>query len=52
MDAIIEATIYDASDRRNLRNDPLVRLLIRNPPGLYNFVVVSAAGVITEGSSL
>jgi hypothetical protein len=49
MDAIIEATIFDASDRRHLRNDPLLRLLIRNPPGRYNFVVVSAAGVITEG---
>ena len=51
MDAIIEATIYNVSDRTNLRNDPLVRLLIHNPPGHYNFVVVSAAGVITEGSS-
>jgi hypothetical protein len=52
VDAIIEATIYDVADRRHLRNDPLVRLLIHNPAGLYNFVVVSAAGVITEGMLL
>jgi hypothetical protein len=32
-----------------LRKDPLVRLLIPNPPGHYNFVIVSAMGVITEG---
>ena len=49
VDAIIEATIYEFADRNRLRSDPLVRLLIQNPPGNYNFVVVSAAGVITEG---
>jgi hypothetical protein len=49
LDAIIEATIYKAEDRNSLRSDPLVRLLIQNPPGNYNFVIVSAAGVITEG---
>ena len=49
VDAIIEATIYKSADRINLRADPLVRLLIQNPPGNYNFVIVSAAGVITEG---
>ena len=52
IDAIIEATIFEGADRKTLRNDPLVRLLIRNPPGQYNFVIVSAAGVITEGMSL
>jgi hypothetical protein len=49
IDAIIEATIYEVDDRNSLRNDPLARLLIHNPPGYYNFVIVSAAGVITEG---
>lgn len=49
IDAIIDATIFDAGDRERLRNDPLVRLLIPNPPGHYNFVIVSAMGVITEG---
>lgn len=49
IDAIIEATIYEAADRNSLRSDPLVRLLIQNPPGNYDFVIVSAAGVITEG---
>ena len=49
LDAIIEATIYDEADRERLRSDPLVRLLIGNPPGKYNFTIVSAMGVITEG---
>ena len=49
VDAIIEATIYEEADRDRLRNDPLVRLLIPNPPGKYNFTIVSAMGVITDG---
>ena len=50
VDAIIDALIYSESDRVRLRNDPLVRLLIPNPPGVhYNFAIVSAMGVITEG---
>ena len=49
VDAIIEATIYEEADREKLRNDPLVRLLIPNPPGKYNFTIVSAMGVITDG---
>jgi hypothetical protein len=49
IDAIIDAVIYGESDRELLRKDPLVRLLIPNPPGHYNFVLVSAMGVITEG---
>lgn len=49
IDAILDATIYDPSTREELRSDPLVRLLIPNPPGKYDFVVISAMGVITEG---
>jgi len=49
IDAIIESTIYEISDRERLQMDPLVRLLIDNPPGQYDFVIVLAAGVITEG---
>ena len=49
IDAIIDATIYERSDRDVLRNDPLVRLLIENDPGHYDFAIVSAMGVITEG---
>jgi hypothetical protein len=52
IDAIIEATIYEEAERNSLRHDPLVRLLIQNPPGTYNFVIISAAGVITEGMSI
>lgn len=49
VDAIIDATIYEERDREKLRSDPLVRLLISNRPGKYDFVIVSAMGVITEG---
>ena len=49
LDAIIDATIYEPSDRDKLRRDPLVRMLIDNIPGHYNFNIVSAMGVVTEG---
>ena len=49
VEAIIDAIIYEPKDRERLKADPLVRLLIPNPPGHYDFTVVSAMGVITEG---
>mmetsp|Transcript_1265 Transcript_1265/g.3409 ORF Transcript_1265/g.3409 Transcript_1265/m.3409 type:complete len:647 (-) Transcript_1265:102-2042(-) len=49
VDAIIDALFYYESERDLLKNDPLVRLLIPNPPGNYNFTIVTAMGVITEG---
>jgi hypothetical protein len=49
LDAIIDCVFFDASEREALRNDPLVRLLISNRAGKYNFTIVSAMGVITEG---
>lgn len=49
VDAIIDTMIFYEEDRERLRNDPLVRLLISNPPGNYNVSVVTAMGVITEG---
>jgi hypothetical protein len=49
IDAIIDTIIYTPRDRERLRRDPLVRLLISNPPGKYNFTIVSAMGVITDG---
>ena len=49
VDAIIDTMIFDEKDRQRLRADPLVRLLIPNPPGNYNISVVTAMGVITEG---
>jgi hypothetical protein len=47
VDAIIDAIFYYAADRERIRNDPLVRLLLPNPPGGYNFAIVTAMGVIT-----
>ena len=49
IDGIIEALFYDESERNNLKCDPLVRLLIANEPGQYNFTIIIAMGVITEG---
>eukprot|EP00934_Nitzschia_sp_Nitz4_P007636 Nitzschia sp. Nitz4//scaffold156_size52432//1734//7901//NITZ4_006821-RA/size52432-snap-gene-0.12-mRNA-1//-1//CDS//3329537397//7626//frame0 len=49
VEAIIDALIYDPKGRESMKKDPLVRLLIKNPPGNYKFTVVSAMGVITDG---
>jgi hypothetical protein len=49
VNAIIEVIVYDPSNREKLRADPLVRLLIPNPPGHYDFTIILAAGVVTEG---
>jgi hypothetical protein len=49
VEAIIEGIIYDKKDRERLKADPLVRMLIPNPPGHYDFTIVTAMGVITEG---
>ncbi len=51
IDAILDALIYDKYDREKLRNDPLVRLLIPNEDGKYDFTIVTAMGVITEGKA-
>lgn len=51
IDAILDALIYDKYDREKLRNDPLVRLLIPNAEGNYDFTIVTAMGVITEGKA-
>ena len=51
VDAIIDAIIYEKKDRDRLKKDPLVRLLIPNPPGNYDFTIVTAMGVITDGKA-
>ena len=51
VDAILAAIIYNEDDRKQLAGDPLVRLLIPNPPGNYDFTVVTAMGVITDGKA-
>ena len=49
IDGIIDLVFYDKNEAENIRNDPLVRLLISNPPGNYNLTIVTAMGVITDG---
>lgn len=51
VDAILDALIFDKYDREKLRNDPLLRLLIPNPDGNYEFTIVTAMGVITDGKA-
>lgn len=52
IDVLLDAVIYDTGERERLRRDPLVRFLIPNRSGQYNFTIVSAMGVITEGLTL
>ena len=50
VERVIETLYYHEADRLRLKADPLVRLLIEPPPGHYDFTIVSAMGVITEGA--
>jgi len=49
LEVIIDVLFYDETERVVLLEDPLVRLLIPNPPGKYKFTIVSAMGIVTEG---
>mmetsp|Transcript_25806 Transcript_25806/g.55526 ORF Transcript_25806/g.55526 Transcript_25806/m.55526 type:complete len:2059 (-) Transcript_25806:9-6185(-) len=49
LNGIIDAIFYDESEREYIKCDPLVRLLISNERGHYNFTIISAMGVVTEG---
>ncbi len=50
VDAVIDALYAFPEDRKALRADPLVRLLIDPPPGRYDFTIVTAMGVVTDGA--
>ena len=49
IDEINNLIFFNEKEREEINSDPLVRLLISNEPGNYNFTIVSAMGVITEG---
>ena len=49
LDAIIDLIYYNEDEKEVIKSDPLSRLLITNPDGNYNFSIVTAMGVITEG---
>ena len=49
--ATIETLYHFPEDQRRLLDDPLVRLLIDPPEGLYDFSIVSAMGVVTDGAA-
>ena len=46
---IIDLMFYDAGEKKAMLEDPLVFLLIPNEEGQYNFTLITAMGVITEG---
>jgi hypothetical protein len=50
VDAVIDVLYAAARDRTALKRAPLVRLLVPPPAGRYDFTIVSAMGVITEGA--
>ena len=41
IDGIIEAIFFDETERDHIKCDPLVRLLISNEPGQYNFTIIT-----------
>ena len=49
IDGIIDALFFDKKELEYIKNDPLVRMLVGNDPGHYDFTIISAMGVITEG---
>lgn len=50
VDRVIDVLYALPDDRARLKADPLVRLLLPPPEGRYDFTIVSAMGVITEGA--
>ncbi len=50
VDAVIDALYAFPEDRKALKKDPLVRLLVDPPPGRYDFTIVTAMGVVTDGA--
>ncbi|MCA9670826.1 MAG: hypothetical protein KC503_34755 [Myxococcales bacterium] len=49
--AAMRALYYRAEDKQALLDDPLVSLMLPPPEGPYDFSLVSAMGVITEGAA-
>jgi len=47
---VLDCLFYDEAELESLKKDPLVFLLIPNEEGLYEFSIISAMGVITEGA--
>ncbi|MBF0224902.1 MAG: hypothetical protein HQK76_05550 [Desulfobacterales bacterium] len=50
IDGVISSLYHFDEDKKSLSSDPLVRLLIDNPDGQYNFSIISCMGLITEGA--
>ena len=51
LDCLIEILFFQPEDREKFRKDSLMQLIIDEAPGHFDFTVVSAMGVITEGAA-
>ncbi len=49
VDAFVDTIWFSETDREAVAADPLVRLLMEEPAGEYDFTVVSGMGVISDG---
>ncbi len=49
LETVVKVLYHFEEDQAKLLADPLIRLLIEPPPGNYDFTIVSAMGVVTEG---
>jgi hypothetical protein len=50
LETVVHSLFALPEDRQTLLGDPLVRLLVDPDPGRYDFTIVSAMGVITDGA--
>eukprot|EP00927_Polykrikos_kofoidii_P034331 TRINITY_DN29143_c0_g1_i1.p1 TRINITY_DN29143_c0_g1~~TRINITY_DN29143_c0_g1_i1.p1 ORF type:complete len:1594 (-),score=268.47 TRINITY_DN29143_c0_g1_i1:63-4553(-) len=51
LDCLLEILFWKPADRDRYRQDPLMQLVIDEPAGCFDFTVISAMGVITEGAA-
>jgi hypothetical protein len=49
LETVVRALYYFPEDQETLLRDPLCRLLLDPEPGHYDFTIVSAMGVVTDG---
>ncbi|MBI5481345.1 MAG: hypothetical protein HY906_20975 [Deltaproteobacteria bacterium] len=51
LEAVVRTLYYFPADQETLLRDPLCRLLLDPEPGHYDFTIVSAMGVVTDGAA-
>ena len=51
LETVVRTLYYFPEDQETLLGDPLCRLLLDPEPGHYDFTIVSAMGVVTDGAA-